>query len=175
MYVTCLQSASFTLAFLAPIWKTKLQPFSSCPKQANLPVSVHKVCEQVANGITGFSDSNRFHHTRIPQLSRAQFTIKILQGRATEHLRFELAFQDAQLIFVLFMPNTTNSGQKHFCVVQSARKWKCSGRTSGFLYSLGLTHRMKNGAHWLSVFISSSSDFLNCDPRVGARFRVSGP
>jgi len=35
--------------------------------------------------------------------------------------------------------------------------------------------RTKNGLHALNVFISESKDFLNCEPRVGDRLRVSGP
>ena len=45
----------------------------------------------------------------------------------------------------------------------------------GFLYSFGLMHLIKNGLHWLNVFIRDSRDFLNCDDRVGALFLVSEP
>jgi len=34
-------------------------------------------------------------------------------------------------------------------------------------------HRTKNGWQLLSVFISSSKDFLNCEPNVCERFLVS--
>ena len=47
--------------------------------------------------------------------------------------------------------------------------------TIGFLYSFGLMHLMKKGLHWLKVFINDSRDFLNCDDKVGALFRVSEP
>lgn len=47
--------------------------------------------------------------------------------------------------------------------------------TIGFLNSLGLMHRMKNGWQELSVFMSASRDFLNWVESVGVRLRVSAP
>jgi len=45
----------------------------------------------------------------------------------------------------------------------------------GFLYSLGLMQRTKNGWQTLRVLINSSRDRLNWLLRVGERFLVSAP
>jgi len=56
-----------------------------------------------------------------------------------------------------------------------ARTYNAVKLTSGFLNSFGLMQRTKNGWQVFKVFISASRDFLNCEPRVGERLRVSGP
>ena len=45
--------------------------------------------------------------------------------------------------------------------------------TSDFLNSFGFTQRTKNGWQALNVLISSSRDFLNCDPSVCVLFFAS--
>ncbi len=100
----------------------------------------------MTNGIAGLPNADSLHHSGVTKLTDAQFPVKELKQRQKR-------------------------GTLREKCVNRQRKW--TELTIGFLKSLGLIQRIKNGWQAVRVFIKESSDWRNCPHNVGTRFFVS--